>query len=189
MTIDVDSRWVINALQDVLPEQTLQLLQDHVLHLSSTLRTLYSYTLLVLQRAAYVLQPVLVPLGERAMRVLHDSPDIVFLGFILTLLFIAFQVLLWVQRTISFFTRLAFKAVLWMLLGLALMTIWNRGPEAVIGDLVMISQRAVVYAGMVKDIWVSEYQKYDAQGRGNGGSSFGAGGSGMRSAGFSGRGR
>ncbi|KAK5633871.1 hypothetical protein RRF57_009585 [Xylaria bambusicola] len=171
---------------DVLPEQTLQLLQDHVLHPSSTLRTLYSYTLLVLQRAAYVLQPVLEPIGERAMRVLHDSPDIVFLGLILTLIFIFFQILLWVQRTISFFTRLAFRAALWMLLGLALMAVWNRGPEAVIGDLVVISRRAVVYAAMVKDIWLSEYQKYDAQTRGG---SLGGSGIGGRSAGFSGRGR
>ncbi|KAI1358748.1 hypothetical protein F5Y08DRAFT_321137 [Xylaria arbuscula] len=197
-----DDGWIINALQDILPQQTLQLLNDHVLHPSSTLRQISSSLYLVAQRTGYVLQPLTDPLLERGARLLHDSPDIVFVGVILTLLFLAFQILLWVQRTISFFTRLAFRAVLWMALGLAIMAVWNRGPEAVIGDLVVISRRLVVYASMVKDIWLSEYQKYDAQTRaGAGAGAFAGGGSGRgtamggagaaggsgRSAGFSGR--
>ncbi|KAI0905286.1 hypothetical protein F4823DRAFT_627964 [Ustulina deusta] len=189
--MEVDNTWIISALQGILPDQTLQLLQDHVLHPSSTLRTVYSYAALGMQRAAFILQPVVAPVAERGVRALQDSPDVVFLGLLLALFFMAFQMILWVQRTISFFTRLALRAVLWMFIGLALMAVWNRGPEAVIADLVLVARRLVVYAAMVKDIWISEYQKYDAQTRaGAGAGAFGGGRGAMgsgRSAGYSGR--
>lgn len=145
-----------------------------------------------MQRAALLLQPVVSPIAERGMRALQDSPDVVFFGFLLALFFMAFQILIWVQRTISFFTRLAFRAVLWMCIGLALMAVWQRGPEAVAGDLVVVARKLVGYATIVKDIWLSEYQKYDAQtraGAGAGAGSLGGGRGSMgsgRSAGYSG---
>ncbi|KAI8944317.1 hypothetical protein F4801DRAFT_585551 [Xylaria longipes] len=188
----VDETWIINALQGILPEQTLQLLHDHVLHPSSTLRTVYSHTLFGMQRLAQFLQPVVSPLAERAVGALQDSPDFVFLGILLAILFVAFQIMMWVQRTISFFTRLAFRAVLYILIGLAIMAAWQRGPEAVAADVVVVVRKLVGYAAMVKDIWLREYQKYDAQtraGAGAGGFSGGKGSMGSgRNAGYSGRG-
>ncbi|GAP82685.1 putative nuclear pore assembly and biogenesis [Rosellinia necatrix] len=185
----VDDTWVINALRGILPEQTLQLLQDHVLHPSSTVRTVSAHAVVGMQRLARLLEPAVAPVAERGARALQDSPDVVFFAFLLALLFLAFQVLVWVQRTISFFTRLAFRAVLWCLLGLALMAVWQRGPEAVAADLAVLVRRLAVYAAMVKDIWLNEYRKYDAQtragsfGPGAGGPPVGSG----RSAGYSGR--
>ncbi|KAI1419073.1 hypothetical protein F5Y12DRAFT_779784 [Xylaria sp. FL1777] len=189
--MEVDNTWIINALQGILPDHTLQLLHDHVLHPSSTMRTVYSYVVLGMQRTALTLQPLISPVAERAIRALQDSPDFVFFGLLLTLFFMMFQILLWVQRTISFFTRLAFRAVLWIFIGLAIMAVWNRGPEAFIADLVVVARRLVVYAAMVKDIWISEYQKYDAQTRAGAGTGAFSGGRGSmgsgRSAGYSGR--
>ncbi|KAI0398515.1 hypothetical protein F5Y17DRAFT_454082 [Xylariaceae sp. FL0594] len=176
--MDIDNTWVVTALSGILPEQTFQILHDHVLHPSSTVRTVSSQAVLALQRAAAALQPVAAPVIDRGMRMLHDSPDIVFFGFLLTLLFLAFQVVMWVQRTISFFTRLAFRAVFWAFVGLALMAVWQRGPEAVARDLFVIGSRLVGYATVVKDIWLNEYQKYDAQTR------TGSASSGSRSSGY-----
>ncbi|KAI0469630.1 hypothetical protein F4859DRAFT_136852 [Xylaria cf. heliscus] len=187
-----DETWIIDALQGILPEQTLQLLHDHVLHPSSTLRTLSSHAIFGMQRLAQFLQPVVSPLAERAVGALQDSPDFVFLGILLAILFVAFQILLWVQRTISFFTRLAFRALLYMLIGLAIMAAWQRGPEAVAADVVVVVRRLVGYAAMVKDIWLSEYQKYDAQTRAGAGAAGLGGGRGSmgtgRNAGHSGKG-
>jgi hypothetical protein len=121
---------------------------------------------------------------DRFARTLQESPDFVFFGFLLAVLFLAFQVLVWVQRTISFFTRLAFRAVLWSMLGLALMAMWQRGPEAVAGDVVTVVSKLLGYAAIVKDIWLSEYQKYDAQTRA-GTSGYGGGRGSSRSAGLS----
>ncbi|KAI0097359.1 hypothetical protein GGR51DRAFT_470205 [Nemania sp. FL0031] len=167
--MEVDDTWILSALQGILPEQTLQLLHDHVLHPSSTLRTISSHALFGMQRAALVLQPIVSPIAERSMRALQDSPDVVFFGFVLALLFMVFQIMIWVQRTISFFTRLAFRAVLWMFIGLAIMAVWQRGPEAVANDLVVVVRKLAVYVTIVKDIWLSEYQKYDAQTRASAG--------------------
>ncbi|KAI0442322.1 hypothetical protein F4803DRAFT_376960 [Xylaria telfairii] len=186
-----DETWIISALQGILPEQTLQLLHDHVLQPSSTVRTVYSHALFGMQRLARFLQPVVSPLAERAVGALQDSPDFVFLGILLAIFFVAFQILMWVQRTISFFTRLAFRAVLYILVGLAIMAAWQRGPEAVAADVVVVVRKLVGYATIVKDIWLSEYQKYDAQtraGAGAGGLGSGRGSAGAgRNAGHSGR--
>ncbi|KAI0189778.1 hypothetical protein EV127DRAFT_366153 [Xylaria flabelliformis] len=187
----VDETWIINALQGILPEQTLQLLHDHVLHPSSTLRTIYAHTLFGMQRLAEFLQPVVQPLAERAVNALQDSPDFVFLGILLAIIFVAFQIMLWVQRTISFFTRLAFRAVLYILIGLVIMAAWQRGPEAVANDVVVVLRKLVGYGAIVKEIWLSEYQKYESQTRaGAGAGGFGGGRGSMgsgRNAGSSGR--
>jgi hypothetical protein len=145
-----------------------------------------------MQSLLLTIQPVVSPIIERAVRSLQDSPDVVFFGFLLAVLFAAFQILIWVQRTISFFTRLAFRAVLWTCIGLALMAVWQRGPEAVARDVVVVVSKLIGYAAVVKDIWLSEYQKYDAQTRAGAGAGAGplGGGGGRgssRSAGFSGR--
>jgi hypothetical protein len=178
-----DDTWVINALQGILPEQMLHLLRDQILDPTGAVGTVYGHAVVGTQRAARLLQPVAAPIAERGARALQESPDIVFFGFLLLVLFIGFQLLMMVQRTVAFFTRLAFRAVLWTLLGLALMAVWQRGPEAAAGDVAFVVRRLLVYAGMVKDIWISEYQKYDAQTRAGTLGSAGAGS--MGSAGYS----
>ncbi|KAI0398916.1 hypothetical protein F4802DRAFT_591590 [Xylaria palmicola] len=160
-----DEAWLINTLQGILPEQTLQLLHDHFLHPSSTMNTVSSYLVVGAKRTAQALAPVLSPLAERGALALQESTDVVFFLAVLTLLFLAFKIVVCVQRTISYFTRLAFRAALWALLGLALMAVWQRGPEAVARDLAVLAGRAVRYAAVVRDIWLAEYQKYDAQTR------------------------
>ncbi|KAI1108966.1 hypothetical protein F5Y14DRAFT_55288 [Nemania sp. NC0429] len=190
--MEIDDTWIISALQGILPEQTLQLLHDHVLHPTSTLRTASSHLLLALQRSALLLQPLVSPLADRGARALQESPDIVFFGFLLALVFVAFQLLLWVQRTISFFARLALRALLWAALGLAVMALVRRGPEAVVADAVFLVRRSLAYAAMVREIWLSEYRKYDAQTRAGAGAGAGFGGGRAahvgsgRSAGYSG---
>ncbi|KAI1815200.1 hypothetical protein GGS20DRAFT_359499 [Poronia punctata] len=179
--MDLDNTWVISALQGILPEQILRILHDHVLHPSSTVRIVSSQAVVGLQRMAVALQPLISPVMERGARALQDSSDFVFFGFLLAILFLAVQVMIWVQRTISFFTRLAFRAVLWTFMGLILMAAWQRGPEAVSRDIVVVATKLFGYATLIKDIWLREYQKYDAQTRtGPGSGSFGGG----RSSGF-----
>ncbi|KAI0425122.1 hypothetical protein F5Y09DRAFT_115295 [Xylaria sp. FL1042] len=176
--MEADRVWIITALKGVLPEQTLQLLHDHVLDPSSTFRTTSSYIILNAQRAALFLQPFVAPLAERGIRLVQDSPDMAFLALLVVLFFLALKIFFWIRRIITSLMRLALQAVLWTLVGLALMVVWNRGPEAFIADLVVLARRLVVYAAMIKDIWISEYQKYDAQTRAGAGAAAGAFGGG-----------
>ncbi|KAI1325768.1 hypothetical protein F5Y16DRAFT_377138 [Xylariaceae sp. FL0255] len=181
MEYDGDT-WVLNTLQGLLPEQTVQLLHDHVIHPSSTLRTLSSYFLLSMAQVISTLKPIIAPiaapLADRALRALQDSPDLAVLIFVLACLGFAFYLMILVQRTIKYMTRLAFTALFYMLVGLVVMAIYQRGLEATIKDLVVVVSKMFGYAAVVKDIWLSEYQKYDAQTRGSAASStsYGAGG-------------
>ncbi|KAI1268228.1 hypothetical protein F5Y18DRAFT_221085 [Xylariaceae sp. FL1019] len=189
--MELDDTWVVAALQGLLPEQTLQLLHDHVLHPTSTLRTISSYTLYSLQRAVLLMQPIFAPIVERGLRALQDSPDLVVLAFILALFVVAIQFIFWIHRTMMYMTRLAIRAVMWTLVGLALMAMWQRGPEAVIRDAVVVVSKMTGYAAVVKDIWLSEYQKYETQTHRAAATGYGSSGQvpvGGRSAGYGGRG-
>jgi hypothetical protein len=117
-----------------------------------------------------ILQPVLVRVGT----MLSDSPDFVFVLSLVAIFFAALQTLLWVHRVMMFWTRLMGRLLLWSLVAAVLAMAWQRGPEAVIRDAVVFVSKAAGYAALVKDIWLAEYNKYDAQTK-NSGRKVGAG--------------
>ncbi|CAJ2513835.1 Uu.00g019540.m01.CDS01 [Anthostomella pinea] len=164
-----DYSWVLNALSGFLPEPTARLLHDHILHPNSTLSTLRNHISALSRRTLGLLTPYIAPLLERSIQALHDSPDVVVLAFLLAVLVVAIQAMLWVHRTMMFFTRLAMRLVWWAVVAGLLAAVWQRGPETAARDVVVFVSKAVGYAAVVKDIWMSEYQRYDAQTRGGSG--------------------
>ncbi|KAI1495865.1 hypothetical protein F5X99DRAFT_402222 [Biscogniauxia marginata] len=150
----------------ILPEQTLQVLHAHILpHASGTLQTVKTQLATTLQRTMTAVQPLLEPLFERALLALQNSPDVVVLAFVVAFIVLIFQVVAWVHRTMMFFTRLALRMVFWAVLAGVLAVAWQRGPEAVIRDVVVFVSKIAGYVTVVREIWWSEYQRYDAQTR------------------------
>ncbi|KAI0011301.1 hypothetical protein F4779DRAFT_574318 [Xylariaceae sp. FL0662B] len=164
--MDAGDTWIMDALQGFLPEQTLQLLHDHVLDPQTPIQVMKRHLISFSQSVLSALRPMVYPLIERGMQALQDSPDLVVLAFLLAAMVLVLQVVLWVHRTMMFFTRLAVRAVGWAIVAGLLAVVWQRGPEATIRDVVVFVSKVVGYAAVVKDIWLSEYQKYDAQTKG-----------------------
>ncbi|KAI0125787.1 hypothetical protein BJ170DRAFT_447852 [Xylariales sp. AK1849] len=156
-------RWMLDALDGVLPEQTLHFLQDHVLApqtpFQTVLRALQSYA----QRLLSTLWPLLQPIVLRVGDLLSDSPDFIFIAVLVGIIALGFQVLLWVHRFMMFWTRLVTRALMWAAVAAVIAVVWQRGPEAAIRDVVVFVSKAVGYATIVKNIWLTEYHKYDAQ--------------------------
>lgn len=121
--------------------------------------------------------PVLGPALDRLTRALHDSPDLVVLGFFVLVLVFVVQLLSWLSRAMLFWTRLALRVLFWSAVAAVAAVVWQRGIGRTVGDVVDVGGKLVGYAVVVKDIWVREYHKYDAQAKGRGppGSKFGSG--------------
>lgn len=103
---------------------------------------------------------------DRTLQAIQNSPDAVVLAFALTALVVAIQVMFAIQRTMVWMTRLALRMVGWAVVIAVVAVVWRRGPEATIRDLVVVVSKITGYATVVKDIWVSEYNRYDAQTKG-----------------------
>ncbi|KAI1767416.1 hypothetical protein GGR53DRAFT_482644 [Hypoxylon sp. FL1150] len=161
---------ILDALKGIVPEQTMQLLQEHLTNPQSIFSSIYRQTASLLTKVFALLYPLVEPLLARLLQALHDSPDIVVLGFALGFFVLVLQVVAWVHRTMMFFTRLAFRLVGWALVFAVLAVVWRRGPEAAVRDVVVFTGKVAGYAAVVKDIWWSEYQKFDAQTKRGGGS-------------------
>lgn len=109
--------------------------------------------------------PVLAPLLDRLTQALYSSPDIVVLGFFCLILVLVFQVLSWLRRALVFWTRIAFRMVFYAGLVALAASVWQRGLEASWSDAMAVGATLLKYGGWVKDVWMSEYQKYEQQGQ------------------------
>ncbi|KAI0021316.1 hypothetical protein F4780DRAFT_739007 [Xylariomycetidae sp. FL0641] len=165
--MDTSDTWLLNALQGILPENTLHLLHEHVLSPTSPLAALRGHVNGFLGALYTLLSPVLAPLAARLAQALHDSPDLVVLGFVLGFLFLAVQVMAFVQRTVMAVTRLVFRLLFWSAVAALVAALWQRGPEAAARDVVVVVSKVAGYVAVIREVWWSEYQKYDAQTRGS----------------------
>ncbi|KAI1840169.1 hypothetical protein JX265_006274 [Neoarthrinium moseri] len=158
-----DHQWILDRLDGVLPDQTLQFLSDHVLARETPFQATLRWAQSAVQRGAAAAWPVVQPVLARVSDVLSDSPDIVFVMTLVGIAFAALQIALWVHRVMMFWTRLVSRLLLWAVVAALLAAVWQRGPEAVLRDAVVLGSKAVGYATIVKNIWLAEYDKYDSQ--------------------------
>ncbi|KAK6842087.1 hypothetical protein PG990_005925 [Apiospora arundinis] len=159
-----ENHWVLDLLEGVgLPESTIQLLQDNVLHPQTPLQVLGRSVYQRAQQAFEMAVPVVQPLVNRAVTALSDSPDIVIVGALLVFIVAALQFLFWVQRVVLFWTRMTMRLIFYAILAGALAVVWQRGPEAAIRDIVIFVSKIAGYATLLKNFWLSEYERYDAQ--------------------------
>ncbi|KAL7627423.1 hypothetical protein AAE478_001616 [Parahypoxylon ruwenzoriense] len=158
-----DDIWIVDALEGLLPPQTVHLVRTHIQQPQLILPSLWAQTSVLTAKLHSTLTPVLTPLANRALLALHDSPDLVVLAFALGFFVLLIQIVSFVHRTMLLAARLAFRAAAWALFVALLAIVWRRGPEATIRDVAVLVGKLAGYAALVRDIWWSEYQKFDAQ--------------------------
>lgn len=158
----------MSGITGILPEQTLQFLSNHILARETPFQNILRSLHTVARNLIALLYPILQPILLRVGTILSDSPDVVFVFSLVAIFFAALQTLLWVHRVMMFWTRLVGRLILWACIAAVLAMLWQRGPEAVVKDTVVLVSKVAGYASLVKDIWLTEYQKYDAQTKNNG---------------------
>lgn len=150
----------------LLSESTQRLLQAHLLGPSSTLQQLKRH---LVDLAA----PLAAPLFARLDRLLASSPDVVLLVAVALALVLVVQVLAWVRRAVAWATRLLLRLAFWSGVALGVAFVWQRGPEQTARDVVVVISKIVGFGAAMRDVWVSEYRRYEAQGNQGGGGGIG----------------
>ncbi|KAK0730706.1 hypothetical protein B0H67DRAFT_463079, partial [Lasiosphaeris hirsuta] len=109
--------------------------------------------------------PVVAPLVNRVGQALASSPDLVVLVVLITIVVLIVQILAYVQRIMMFWTRLAMRAIFWAGVAAVGAMVWQRGIEVSVRDAIVWGSKVLGFASGVKDVFVSEYQKYEEQER------------------------
>lgn len=131
-----------------------------------------------IQKFFSVVYPIVGPAMDRLIQALYNSPDIVVLGFVAVILLFMFQVLSWMRRFMVFWTRLAARFTFYAGIVALAASVYQRGFERSFNDAVSLGNTLLGWAGMIKDIWMSEYRRYEQQAQGSKGYSAQGAGSG-----------
>ncbi|KAK3335654.1 hypothetical protein B0T19DRAFT_407068 [Cercophora scortea] len=173
--MDLYMQWAGRQLQGLLPDSSVDFLQQQVLHPDAPLQILKGHVIAAGEAAIAVAWPVVAPAVDRLMTAIYASPDVVFVATFLLLLVAVVQILNFTRRVLMFLTRLVFYMALWSGLAAVAAIVWRRGLEASVADAVAIGSAVAGYAAGVRDIFLREYAKYDAQEKARAGAAAGGG--------------
>jgi hypothetical protein len=149
-------------LPDLVP---LDLLSEYVLDPRGTPVSVLGKITSTTQKLLGIMAPILSPIFDRLTQALYSSPDIVVLGFFLVILLVVVQILNFLRRALVFWTRIAFRMAFYAGLVALAASVWQRGLEASWSDALSMGSTLLTYGGMVKDIWLREYRRYEQQGQ------------------------
>ncbi|KAK3936087.1 hypothetical protein QBC46DRAFT_396017 [Diplogelasinospora grovesii] len=163
--MDMPVDWLFAMLKGVLPETSVEFLNQHILHPQAPFQILKRTLMDYAQRFVEIMWPILAPLVDRLVQALHSSPDLVVLGFFLLVVVVIVQVMSWVQRMMMFWTRVAMRIVFWAGVAAVVAILWQRGLEASMRDAAIVASKVAGYMASVKEIFWEQYQMYEAQER------------------------
>ncbi|KAL1866445.1 hypothetical protein VTK73DRAFT_4702 [Phialemonium thermophilum] len=155
--------WILVSLQGLLPEASLQYFHNHVFRPDAPIQILKQYLRDAADSVISAMWPLISPVLDRLVEALHNSPDLVVLGFFLLLIVLVLQLMSWVSRVMLFGARVAFRFICWAAVFAVAAFVWQRGIIATANDVADLGVRLLGYAVTVKDIWIREYRKYEAQ--------------------------
>ncbi len=153
------STLLMPLLAQFLPPEATQWIRSNILDSRSPFQ-LYKHQALAYARQAFdALYPLVRPLIDRAAQ--NEGA----LGFaaLLALLVAVFVVISWVHRMVMWWTRLAMRAVFWAAVLAVVAWAWQRGPLESARDAVVVGSKLFGFLAGIKDVWVEEYRRYDAQ--------------------------
>ncbi|OBS26481.1 hypothetical protein FPOA_00424 [Fusarium poae] len=147
----------------LLPPELAESVQKHILHPRSPVQVLARNVLVQAQKVIDTVTPIIEPILDRVMILLAENQGLV--GVIASLLVLATVVIIlnWIRRLLMWWTRLAMRIVTWAFMFALAAWIWERGVFESARDMTVIGARIVGYLAVIKDIWLQEYDRYEAQ--------------------------
>jgi hypothetical protein len=168
MPQDEKSSLTLLLLQGVLPEPIVDFLNEHVFNPDAPLQIFKQNVLSAANQAFLLVYPLAAPLIDRVLVFLDESPEMVSLAVIAVLTVVMIVILNWVRRIMLFWTRLAFRMVFLAMMVAFASALYQRGFMNSTRDAVVLVSKVAGYMAAMKDVWISEYQRYDAQAKGYG---------------------
>jgi hypothetical protein len=152
-----------HLLTALLPPELAETVQKHILHPRSPVQIVARNVLVQVQKVIDTVTPILEPILDRVLILLAENQGLV--GVIASLLVLATVVIIlnWIRRLLMWWTRLAMRIVTWAFMFALAAWIWERGVFESARDMTVIGARIVGYLAVIKDIWLQEYDRYEAQ--------------------------
>ncbi|CEI64073.1 unnamed protein product [Fusarium venenatum] len=147
----------------LLPPELAESVQKHILHPRSPVQVLARNVLVQVQKVIDTAIPIIEPILDRVMILLAENQGLV--GVIASLLVLATVVIIlnWIRRLLMWWTRLAMRIVTWAFMFALAAWIWERGVFESARDMTVIGARILGYLAVIKDVWLQEYDRYEAQ--------------------------
>lgn len=150
------NRAVPAILLDILPPRYVQLLNNFFLHPNSPFQSLYRS----LAASLSGVWPVLALAGDRLAQAALNSPDAVLLVVLLALLLIAIQIWNLMRRIMYSLMKMVFNLMFYAVLAVLAAFMWQRGLTACVRDTIVWGGRLWGYADGVKNVFLTEYERY-----------------------------
>jgi hypothetical protein len=138
-------------------------LDEHVLHPDATVQIIKREVTGAAGKGADVVWQVFEPLASRLVLALYASNDAMVLVFAAVTILVVVQILNMMRRVVEFWTKLIFRALLWAIVVALVAVIWQRGLEATFRDAAVIGSKTVGFLVRLKDVFLQEYERYEAQ--------------------------
>ncbi|GJC99617.1 hypothetical protein ColKHC_08443 [Colletotrichum higginsianum] len=146
-------------LRSLLPVDAADFIHKNALHPSSPLQKLRAQALSAASRAIDELYPYLAPAVDATLEFLHSSPELVSFAVLLALLAATVVVLNWIRRVVAFWMALVLRLAFWAASSwLSRSGVWETARDAVV-----VGGKVVGFAAAVKDVWISEYKRYEEE--------------------------
>lgn len=145
------------------PPEAVDFIHKNALHPSSPVQVARQHVVLTARRAFDALYPHVAPAIDATLAFLQDSPELVSFGILLALLAATVVVLNWIRRVVAFWTTLVLKVAFWGAVVAMLAAVVQRGVWETARDAVVVGGKVVGFAAAVKDVWVSEYRRYEEE--------------------------
>jgi hypothetical protein len=152
-----------HLLTALLPPELAESVQKHILHPRSPVQILARNVLAQAQNILDTVAPILEPIFDRVMILLAENQGLV--GVIASLVVLATVVIIlnWIRRLLMWWTRMAMRIVTWAFMFALAAWIWERGVFESARDMTVIGAKIVGYLTVIKDVWLQEYDRYEAQ--------------------------
>lgn len=151
------------VLRSLLPPEAVDFIHKNALHPSSPPQVLRQHVVLGATRLFDALYPYVAPAVDATLAYLHESPELVSFGILLALLAATVVVLNWVRRVVAFWTALVLRVAFWAAVVAVLAAVVQRGVFETARDAVVVGGKVVGFAAAVKDVWISEYKRYEEE--------------------------
>lgn len=104
---------------------------------------------------------VLAPAIDRIAAALASSPDAVLLIFAVFAAVAVIQIMAFIHRLIAFWTRMVMRLLFWgLVVGLGAV-MYQRGLQTTLNDAMVIGSKLLGFAAGVKEVFMSEYRRYE----------------------------
>ncbi|EKJ79802.1 hypothetical protein HYE67_008353 [Fusarium culmorum] len=146
-----------------LPPELAETVQKHILSPRSPVQVVVRNVLVQAQNVIDTVTPIVEPILDRVMILLAENQGLV--GVIASLLVLATVVIIlnWIRRLLMWWTRMAMRIMTWAFMFALAAWIWERGVFESARDMTVIGARILGYLAVIKDVWLQEYDRYEAQ--------------------------